>query len=131
MTSSIDTAAMLEGGGEAVMESAFNGKLRQRYSTKNASDEDESLSLKLEEPNEEEEEFELPESTFTFLITEKVFSVGFATAIITLTLSLTCLFLAFKNQKDEGGERNQLGLPPDVSKEVHATRYLGEYDSVR
>ena len=114
---------------EGKMDLADNGQQMQRYYTNHTSKEEEILSLKSEESNEVEV-FELPESTFTFLITEEVFSVGFATAIITLILSLTCLFLSFKNQKSDGGEWNELGLPPDVSKEVHATRYIGEYASV-
>jgi len=77
-----------------------------------------------EEEEDEEEPYEFPESTFTFLITENVFSVGFATAIMTQILSLTCLFLAFKNQMSSGGPGNELGLAAEVSKEVHATRYI-------
>jgi hypothetical protein len=54
------------------------------------------------EEEEDEEPYEFPESTFTFLITENVFSAGFVTAIMTQILSLTCLFLAFKNQMSSG-----------------------------
>lgn len=80
--------------------------------------------LTLEEKEDEEEPYEFPESTFTFLITENVFSVGFATAILTQILSLTCLFLAFKNQMSAGSHGNELGLAAEVSKEVHVTRYI-------
>ena len=73
---------------------------------------------------EDEEPYEFPESTFTFLITENVFSAGFATALMTQILSLTCLFLAFKNQMSSGGPGNDLGLASEVSTEVHATRYI-------
>jgi hypothetical protein len=76
------------------------------------------------EEEEDEEPYEFPESTFTFLITENVFSAGFVTAIMTQILSLTCLFLAFKNQTSSGGPGNDLGLAAEVSKEVHATRYI-------
>ena len=77
-----------------------------------------------EEEEEDEEPYEFPESTFTFLITENVFSASFATAIMTQILSLTCLFLAFKDQMSSGGPGNELGLAAEVSKEVHATRYI-------
>ena len=80
--------------------------------------------IKENEEEEDEEPYEFPESTFTFLITESVFSIGFATAIMTQILSLTCLFLAFKNQMSSGGPGNDLGLAAEVSKEVHATRYI-------
>jgi hypothetical protein len=76
------------------------------------------------EEEEDEEPYEFPESTFTFLITENVFSAGFVTAIMTQILSLTCHFLAFKNQMSSGGPGNDLGLAAEVSKEVHATRYI-------
>lgn len=77
-----------------------------------------------EEEEDEEELYEFPESTFTFLITENVFSVGFATAILTQILSLTCLFLAFKNQVSAGSLGNELGLAAEVSTEVHLTRFI-------
>ena len=77
-----------------------------------------------EEEEEDEEPYDFPESTFTFFITESVFSIGFATAIMTQILSLTCLFLAFKNQMNSGGPGNELGLAAEVSKEVHATRFI-------
>jgi hypothetical protein len=80
--------------------------------------------IKENEEEEDEEPYEFPESTFTFLITESVFSTGFATAIMTQILSLTCLFLAFKDQMSSGGPGNDLGLAAEVSKEVHATRYI-------
>ena len=80
--------------------------------------------IKENEEEEDEEPYEFPESTFTFLITKSVFSTGFATAIMTQILSLTCLFLAFKDQMSSGGPGNDLGLAAEVSKEVHATRYI-------
>ena len=68
--------------------------------------------------------YELPESTFTMLTTEKITSVGFATGIITATLSATCLVLAFKNEIDNEKPGNRLGLPWDVQTEVRAAQYL-------
>ena len=86
---------------------------------------DEDQLIKEEDGEEEDKEpYEFPESTFTFLITENVFSIGFATAIMTQILSMTCLFLAFKDQMSAGVPGNDLGLAADVSKEVHATRYI-------
>ena len=80
--------------------------------------------IKENKEEEDEEPYEFPESTFTFLITKSVFSTSFATAIMTQILSLTCLFLAFKDQMSSGGPGNDLGLAAEVSKEVHATRYI-------
>ena len=86
---------------------------------------DQDQLIQDEEEEDEEEPYEFPESTFlTVLITENVFSFGFATAILTQILSLTCLFLAFKNQMSAGSSGNDLGLAAEVSKEVHATRYI-------
>ena len=68
--------------------------------------------------------FELPESTFTMIITESIFSAGFCMAIFAQLLSLICLFLAFNSQKGEGEVGNPLGLGPDVSREVDVTIYI-------
>jgi hypothetical protein len=68
--------------------------------------------------------YEFPVSTFTFLISEEVFSLSFAFAIIVHVLCMTCLILALKNQISIGKEMNELGMAAEVSKEVHATRYI-------
>ena len=77
-----------------------------------------------EDDDDDANKFELPESTFTMIITESIFSAGFCMAIFAQLLSLVCLFLAFKSQKGEGEGRNPLGLGPDVSREVDVTRYI-------
>ena len=73
---------------------------------------------------EEDELYEFPESTNTFLITEKVFSFGFATGIMVQVLSMTCLISAFRNQISVGKHTNALGMAAEVSSEVHITRYI-------
>lgn len=77
-----------------------------------------------EDDDDDANKFELPESTFTMIITENIFSAGFCMAIFAQLLSLVCLFLAFKSQKGVGEVGNPLGLGPDVSREVDVTRYI-------
>ena len=146
---SIDTAAVLNGGDTVLSLKTMNESKKEEHgqqpvqfldtptTTTSTTDDkceytpatekdfemDQDLLIQDEE-EDEEEPYEFPESTFTFLITENVFSFGFATAILTQILSLTCLFLAFKNQMSAGSSGNDLGLAAEVSKEVHATRYI-------
>lgn len=68
--------------------------------------------------------FKLPESTYTMIITENIFSVGFCMAVFAQLFSLICLFLAFHSQIGKGEFGNPLGLGPDVSREVDVTRYI-------
>jgi hypothetical protein len=88
------------------------------------------FDLDCDQLNQEDEEnkyevlYEFPASTFTFLISEKVFSFSFAVEIIVHTLCMTCLLLALRNQMSVGQHVNELGLAAEVSKEVHATRYI-------
>ena len=146
---SIDTAAVVNGGDTVLSLKTMNESKKEEHgqqpvqfldtptTTTSTTDDkceytpatekdfemDQDLLIQDEE-EDEEEPYEFPESTFTFLITENVFSFGFATAILTQILSLTCLFLAFKNQMSAGSSGNDLGLAAEVSKEVHATRYI-------
>ena len=146
---SIDTAAVVNGGDKVLSLKTMNESKKEEHgqqpvqfldtptTTTSTTDDkceytpatekdfemDQDLLIQDEE-EDEEEPYEFPESTFTFLITENVFSFGFATAILTQILSLTCLFLAFKNQMSAGSSGNDLGLAAEVSKEVHATRYI-------
>ena len=88
------------------------------------------FDLDWDQLNQEDEEnkyevlYEFPASTFTFLISEKVFSSSFAFAIIIHLLCTTCLILALRNQMSVGQQMNELGLAAEVSKEVHASRYI-------
>jgi hypothetical protein len=146
---SIDTAAVVNGGDTVLSLKTMNESKKEEHgqqpvqfldtptTTTSTTDDkceytpatekdfemDQDLLIQDEE-EDEEEPYEFPESTFTFLITENVFSFSFATAILTQILSLTCLFLAFKNQMSAGSSGNDLGLAAEVSKEVHATRYI-------
>lgn len=83
-----------------------------------------SEGVKNSDDDDNATKFKLPESTFTMIITENIFSGGFLMAIFAQLLSLICLFLAFNSQKGEGEVGNPLGLGPDVSREVDVTRYI-------
>ena len=72
----------------------------------------------------ENESYELPESTYTFLITESVLSYSFFTGILTSVLCFCTLGLALADQVKNGDPDNWLGLPPEVSPVVHVARYV-------
>ena len=127
----IDTAAVVKSEDPTIKDNERQGQqpVQRHYSPTTEKDfemdSDDLIKENEEEEEEEDEEpYEFPESTFTFLITENVFSASFVIAIMTQILSLTCLFLAFKNQMNSGGPGNELGLAAEVSKEVHATRFI-------
>ena len=71
------------------------------------------------------DEYELPESTYSLLMTEKVLSIPFGVGIVASFLSLFALILALKNELDNGEEGNILGLPAGVPSEVRMAQYLG------
>ena len=50
--------------------------------------------------------FELPESTFTFLITHKFLSIPFFTGLIAYALALFCLILVLIDEEDKGTQDN-------------------------
>lgn len=77
-----------------------------------------------EEGSELIQKYNLPESTFSFMITEKILSFGFVTSIVVFLLAMTCLFMAHRNQADQGRPGNPLGLPPNVQVEVRVAQYL-------
>ena len=72
----------------------------------------------------ENESYELPESTYTFLITESFLSYSFFTGILTSILCFCTLGLALADQLKNGNPDNWLGLPPEVSTVVHVARYV-------
>jgi hypothetical protein len=76
--------------------------------------------------NEEEliQQYNLPDSTFSMMITENILSFGFVTSIVVFLLAMTCLFMAHRNQADQGRPGNPLGLPPNVQIEVRVAQYL-------
>ena len=55
------------------------------------------------------DEYELPESTYSLLMTEKIMSIPFFTGILSVFLSLFALVLALKNELDNGETGNFLG----------------------
>ena len=59
------------------------------------------------------DEYELPESTYSLLMTEKVMSIPFFTGILSVFLSLFALVLALKNELDNGETGNFLGKQID------------------
>ena len=77
-----------------------------------------------EEGSEFIQKYNLPESTFSMMITENILSFGFVTSIVVFLLAMTCLFMAHRNQADNGRPGNPLGLPPNVQVEVRVAQYL-------
>jgi hypothetical protein len=130
------TVASLDGEGitqapqcESMFPSNERGRrMRSRVSSQNlAKVVVNSSPLDESEMSRKENMFELPESTFTMLMTEEINSVGFAAGIIAAAISLTCLVLAFKNEMDDATSGNPLGLPWDVQIEVRVAQYLGRF----
>ena len=68
--------------------------------------------------------FELPESTYTLMITTKVLSISFLAAIVACFLSVYCLTIVLINELDKGDVDNPLGLPAGVNPEVRMAQYL-------
>eukprot|EP00804_Cyclotella_cryptica_P006522 CCRYP_012789-RB/>CCRYP_012789-RB protein AED:0.24 eAED:0.24 QI:253/1/1/1/0.71/0.8/15/71/708 len=69
--------------------------------------------------------FELPDSTFTFMITHKTLSVPFFTGLIACALALMCLILVFINELDKGTIDNPFSLPAGVTTEVRVAQFVG------
>ncbi len=69
--------------------------------------------------------WELPESTFTLMITHKISSFPFFTALIACALALMCLILVFINELDKGTIDNPFALPAGVTTEVRMAQFVG------
>ncbi|KAL7478407.1 hypothetical protein ACHAW6_004170 [Cyclotella cf. meneghiniana] len=69
--------------------------------------------------------FELPESTFTLLITHKVLSVPFFTGLIACALALMCLILVLINEIEKGTIDNPFALPAGVTTGVRMAQFVG------
>jgi hypothetical protein len=69
--------------------------------------------------------YPLPESTYTFLITEKIVSLPYLVGIVTTAGSLMCLGITLKNELDNATSGNPYGLPPGVPNEVRIAQFLG------
>ena len=78
-----------------------------------------------ESVREEGDKFELPESTYSLLITEDILSVPFAVGLVGAALSMMCLILALINELDKGTVGNDLGLPAGANTEVRVAQFLG------
>lgn len=76
------------------------------------------------------DEYELPESSYSLLMTEKILSVPFFTGIFSAFLSMFALILALKNELDNGERGNFLGLPAGVPEEVRLAQYFGIFIGV-
>ena len=72
------------------------------------------------------EKYELPQSTYTLLITERVLSRPFFAGIVAAGLSVMSLSIVLINEIENGTANNPLGLPAGVETEVRMAQYLGE-----
>lgn len=70
--------------------------------------------------------WELPESTYTLLIAEKVMSVSFTVGLVASAISLMSLIIVLVNELDNGTDDNPFGLPAGVSPQVRMAQFLGE-----
>lgn len=71
------------------------------------------------------QKFPLPESTYTFFITENILSVSAVVGVITVAISLTALAITFKYELDKAENGNPYGMPPGVVTEVRIAQFLG------
>lgn len=72
------------------------------------------------------QKFPLPESTYTFFITEPILlSMSFVVGFITVLGSLLCLSITLKNELDNAEDGNPYGLPRGVTTEVRIAQFLG------
>jgi hypothetical protein len=72
------------------------------------------------------DKFELPESTFTLLITHRCLSIPFFTGLVACGLALTCLILVLIDELSNSTEDNKWSLPAGVTSAVRITQFLGE-----
>jgi len=71
------------------------------------------------------EKYTLPSSTYTLIITEKIFSLPFLVGLIALGMSLTMLIIVMISELDDGSNRNPLGVPAGVEITCRIAQYLG------
>jgi len=69
--------------------------------------------------------YELPESTYTLMITENICSLSFLAAIVACAIAIFSLVIVLINELDNGDEDNPLGLPAGVTREVRMAQFLG------
>jgi hypothetical protein len=71
------------------------------------------------------DQFELPESTYSFLISAPIFSIPFNAGILASALSLMCLVLVLMDELQNNEPGNPLGVPAGLPPEVRMAQYLG------
>ena len=71
------------------------------------------------------DKFELPESTYTLLISEDIVSMPFIAGIIAWCMSLLCLVLVLLDELGNAEPWNPLGVPAGLQPEVRMAQYLG------
>ena len=69
--------------------------------------------------------FELPESTYSLLITENICSIPFYAGIVASALSIMCLLLTLLDELQNKQPGNPLGVPAGLPPEVRMAQYLG------
>lgn len=81
---------------------------------------------RLTDESETQDYFQLPDSTYTFFITEEIVSWPFALACVIAAFSLSCLALALQDEL-AGGKYNKSSNYniEEVSSTVRATQFLG------
>ena len=72
------------------------------------------------------ESYELPQSTYTLLISEPVLSRAFLMGIVAAVLSIMSLSIVLVSELDDGTADSPLGLPTGVPPEVRMAQYLGK-----
>ena len=108
--SGIDIEGMIEGDEDAKDDEKSRG-LIGRWTDKK------SLKWKFERYN-------LPESTFTLLITEPVFSPGFLVGALAAGICVLSLSLVLISEWDNTSPENRFGVPAGVSLEVEIVQFL-------
>lgn len=74
---------------------------------------------------------QLPESTYSLLITESMFTKAYTFGIVTALLSMTCLAMTLIYSFDQGDDSNPWGLPVGVDKRVRGAQFLGKSAAIR
>ncbi|KAL7537688.1 hypothetical protein ACHAXR_008009, partial [Thalassiosira sp. AJA248-18] len=76
--------------------------------------------------NEYQDAITLPQSTHTFLFTEKLCSLPFGFAFLILVISIACLALALCDNLDGStDDNNALNVPANVTRSVRLAQFLG------
>ncbi len=71
------------------------------------------------------DQFELPESTYSLLLSAPFFSMPFGAGILAWALSLMCLLLVLLDELQNTEPGNPLGVPAGLPPEVRMAQYLG------